>query len=72
MQSGKNWGLTLRSPLIPGMKLGCVEVRPVAEDLQTAGALGAAGPESGADEVSTCRFHDPPFDYWTQAGDSLT
>lgn len=45
MQSGKN--LTLRSPLIPGAKLGCVEVRPVAEDLQTAGALGAAGPESG-------------------------
>ncbi len=31
---------------IPGAKLGCVEVRPVAEDLQTMRALGAAGPES--------------------------
>ncbi|MDO9596760.1 MAG: YciI family protein [Azoarcus sp.] len=31
---------------IPGAKFGCVEVRPVAEDLQTLRALGAAAPES--------------------------
>jgi hypothetical protein len=31
---------------IPGAKLGCVEVRPVAEDLQTLRALGAIAPES--------------------------
>jgi hypothetical protein len=30
---------------IPGAKRGCVEVRPVAEDLQTLRALGADGPE---------------------------
>jgi hypothetical protein len=31
---------------IPGAKFGCVEVRPVAEDLQTLRALGANAPES--------------------------
>lgn len=31
---------------IPGVKFGCVEVRPVAEDLQTLQALGFVAPES--------------------------
>ncbi|MBP7655691.1 MAG: YciI family protein [Pseudoxanthomonas sp.] len=31
---------------IPGAKLGCVEVRPVAEDAQTLQALGFAAPEA--------------------------
>lgn len=31
---------------IPGAKFGCVEVRPVAEDLQTLQALGFVAPES--------------------------
>ncbi|CRI63207.1 YCII-related protein [Thiocapsa sp. KS1] len=31
---------------IPGARFGCVEVRPVAEDLQTLRALGAVAPES--------------------------
>lgn len=31
---------------IPGARLGCVEVRPVAEDLQTLQALGLVAPES--------------------------
>ena len=31
---------------IPGAKFGCVEVRPVAEDLQTLRALGVNAPES--------------------------
>ncbi|WP_373510544.1 YciI family protein [Thiocapsa sp.] len=31
---------------IPGAKFGCVEVRPVAEDLQTLHALGAVAPET--------------------------
>ena len=31
---------------IPGAKLGCVEVRPVAEDAQTVRALGFAPPEA--------------------------
>lgn len=31
---------------IPGAKFGCVEVRPVAEDLQTLQALGVVAPES--------------------------
>lgn len=31
---------------IPGARLGCVEVRPVAEDLQTLNALGLMEPES--------------------------
>lgn len=31
---------------IPGAKFGCVEVRPVAEDVQTLRALGAVAPES--------------------------
>ncbi|NUP88000.1 MAG: YciI family protein [Burkholderiaceae bacterium] len=31
---------------IPGAKFGCVEVRPVAEDLQTLQALGLVAPES--------------------------
>lgn len=31
---------------IPGATLGCVEVRPVAEDSQTLRALGAVAPES--------------------------
>lgn len=31
---------------IPGAKFGCVEVRPVAEDLQTLRALGLVAPES--------------------------
>ncbi|MBK6974660.1 MAG: YciI family protein [Sterolibacteriaceae bacterium] len=31
---------------IPGAKFGCVEVRPVAEDLQTLQALGFVPPES--------------------------
>lgn len=30
---------------IPGAKFGCVEVRPIAEDLQTLRALGAVAPE---------------------------
>jgi len=31
---------------IPGAKLGCVEVRPVAADLQTLRAIGAVAPET--------------------------
>lgn len=31
---------------IPGARMGCVEVRPIAEDLQTLRALGAATPET--------------------------
>lgn len=31
---------------IPGARFGCVEVRPVAEDLQTLQALGLVAPES--------------------------
>ena len=31
---------------IPGARIGCVEVRPIAEDSQTLRALGAATPET--------------------------
>ena len=31
---------------IPGARIGCVEVRPIAEDPQTLRALGAATPET--------------------------
>ena len=31
---------------IPGARLGCVEVRPVAADLQTLRAIGAVAPEA--------------------------
>jgi len=30
---------------IPGAKIGCVEVRPIAEDPRTLGALGLAAPD---------------------------